>query len=112
MSNTLFMHIAHYKLGSIQSQPGYIHISANNEMHQHEVKEQFYSALKDTCHGFVIRIIMALCFYISSHLGHRAPQVSMVDDSCMMVVINYKGFITTTVILINEQTVYYIPPLM
>ena len=110
MPDTLFMHIALYKLGSIQSLPCYIYQQTMKCTSMR--KERLYSALKDTCHGFVIRIIMALCFYISSHLGHRAPQVSMVDDSCMMVVINYKGFITTTVILINEQTVYYIPPLM
>ena len=81
-------------------------------MYQQEVKELLYSALKDTRHRFMIGIIMALCFNISSHIGHSAPQVSMVDDSCMMPVINYKGFITTTVILINEQTMYYVPPLM
>ena len=65
------------------------------------MREKLYSALEDTAHRIVIGKVMAICFHISSQLGHRAPQMGLVDDTCRMAVINYKGYITT--VNVNEH---------
>ena len=70
-------------------------------MHQHKVREKLYSTLKDTRHRIVIGKVITICFHIRSQLGHSAPQMDMVDDTCRMAVINYQGFITT--VNVNEH---------
>ena len=50
--------------------------------------------MKDTCHRIVVGKIITIGPQVSLQLGHRAPEVGLVDYTCRMVV-NYKGFITT-----------------
>ena len=48
--------------------------------------------------------IMTVGLHVSLQLGHRAPEVGLVNDTCRMVVINY-GFITTAApVLLILQT--------
>ena len=67
-------------------------------MHQHKIKEWLYSTsdlfFQDTGHRIMVAEIMTVGLHVSLQLGHRAPEVGLVDYTCRMV-INYKGFITT-----------------
>ena len=60
--------------------------------------------LQDTGHRIMIAEIMTEGLHVSLQLGHRAPEVGLVDDTCRMVVIYY-GFITTAApVLLILQT--------
>ena len=52
----------------------------------------------------MIAEIITVGLHVSLQLGHRAPEVGLVNDTCRMAVINY-GFITTAApVLLILQT--------
>ena len=48
--------------------------------------------------------IMTVGLHVSLQLGHRAPEVGLVDDTCRMAVINYRFITIAAPVLLILQT--------